>query len=71
MPPTPKNAAAALAELARLVSNSRTTEGWAEMSDDLRQACLAAAHSPDDDKATIRSLLRAINERCEVCHRAR
>jgi hypothetical protein len=63
-----KKAAAALAELARLMSNSRSADGWAEMSDDLRQACMAAAQSPADDKATLRQLLRDINERCETCH---
>jgi hypothetical protein len=60
----------ALAELAALVSNARTTDGWAEMAGDLREASLAAARSPADDKPTVRQLLRGINERCDACHNA-
>jgi hypothetical protein len=60
----------ALAELAALVSNARTTDGWAEMAGDLREASLVAARSPADDKPAVRQLLRGINERCDACHNA-
>jgi hypothetical protein len=60
-----------LSELARVVSNSRSEEGWAEMSDDFREASLSAAGSTSSDPKAIRQLLRGISESCEACHNAR
>ena len=66
-----KNNAYVLSELARVVSNSRTSDGWQEMSDDLRQASLAAAQNKSNDSKELRQLLRGVSESCQSCHDAR
>ena len=66
--PTAKNQAAVLAELSRLVSNSRTTETWSGLAADFQKACEAAASSSETDPKVVRQLFRGIAERCEACH---
>jgi len=63
-----KNQAAVLAELSRLVSNSRTTETWSAMAGDFQKACESAANDSQTDAKAVRQLLRGIAERCEACH---
>lgn len=63
-----KTQAVVLAELAGLVSSSRSTEKWATYADAFAAACQAAAASNEADTKTIRPLFRAIAERCEACH---
>ena len=66
-----KNNAYVLSELARVVSNSRSSDGWQEMSDDLRRASLAAAQNTSNDPKELRQLLRGVSESCQSCHDAR
>jgi hypothetical protein len=63
-----KNQAAVLAELGRLVSNSRTSENWSGLAADFQKACQAAAISEETDSKAVRQLFRGIAERCEACH---
>ena len=63
-----KNQAHVLAELAKLVSNSRTTEQWASLAGEFAAATNAAANSTDSDPKLVRQHFRAIAERCEACH---
>jgi hypothetical protein len=63
-----KNQAAVLAELARLVSNSRTGETWSALASDFQRACEAAANTSVTDSKAVRQLFRGIAERCESCH---
>jgi hypothetical protein len=63
-----KKQAAVLAELSRLVSNSRNTEPWTSLAGDFAKACATAASSPASDAPSVRQHLRGIAERCEACH---
>jgi hypothetical protein len=66
--PVAKNQAAVLAELSRVVSNSRTIETWSGLAADFQKACETAASSQETDAKAVRSLFRGIAERCEACH---
>jgi hypothetical protein len=66
--PAAKNQAYVLAELARLVSNSRTTGNWSSLASDFAAAAQRAATSPETDPQAVRKLLRGISEKCEACH---
>ena len=57
-----------MAELSKLVSNSRTTEQWTSLAGDFATATNAAANSTDTDPKLVRQHFRAIAERCETCH---
>jgi len=57
-----------LAELGKLVSNSRTTEGWSSLAGDFTAAATAAATSNESDPKLVRQHFRAVAERCEACH---
>lgn len=63
-----KKQAHVLAELARLVSNSRTTEQWHSLAGDFVSAATAAATSTEKDAKAVRQQFRGIAERCEACH---
>ena len=63
-----KKQAHVLAELGKLVSNSRTTEGWSSLAGDFMTAATAAATSNETDPKLIRQHFRALAERCEACH---
>ena len=65
---TAKNQAAVLAELAPLVSNSRTGDAWSALATDFQKACQLAATTPEADAKAIRQLFRGIAQRCETCH---
>jgi cytochrome c556 len=73
---TAKKQAIVLAELSRLLSNARSTEGsnarstekWSSLADDFSKVTLAAATSAETDAKAVRPLFRAIAERCEACH---
>lgn len=66
--PAAKNQALVLAELARVVSNSRTTQPWSALAADFQQACDTAAKSKEADPKALRQLFRGVAERCEACH---
>jgi cytochrome c556 len=57
-----------LAELARLVSNSRTTEQWSSLAGDFVGAATAAATSTETDAKIVRQQFRGVAEKCEACH---
>jgi hypothetical protein len=57
-----------LAELAKLVSNSRATDQWKSLSSDFAAAANTAASSTESDPKLVRQKFRAIAERCEACH---
>ncbi len=63
-----KKQAHVLAELGRLVSNSRATEGWSSLAGDFTSAATAAATSAETDPKAVRQHFRGIAERCEACH---
>jgi len=63
-----KKQAHVLAELGKLVSNSRTTEGWSSLAGDFTAAATAAATSNESDPKVVRQQFRNIAERCEACH---
>jgi hypothetical protein len=63
-----KKQAHVLAELSRLVSNSRTTEQWSSLAGDFASAATAAATSTESDPKTVRQLMRTVSQRCEACH---
>lgn len=60
--------AAVLAELAKLVSNSRSTENWSSLAGDFVGATQAAANSAETNPQAVRQLFRGIAERCDGCH---
>jgi hypothetical protein len=66
--PAAKKQAFVLAELGKLVSNARTTDGWALLAGDFAKAATAAATSTENDPQTVRELLRGVALRCETCH---
>jgi hypothetical protein len=57
-----------LSELGWLVFNDRDGEKWSMLSREFIAASLAAARSPSDDPAEVRTLLKAVSRRCEFCH---
>ena len=57
-----------LAELGKLVSNSRNTEQWSSLAGDFVRAATVVATCPENDAKTIRQHLRVIAESCEACH---
>jgi hypothetical protein len=63
-----KKQARVLAELGRLVSNSRSTDGWSSLAGDFVTAASSAADSTESDAKVVRQQLRAVAERCEACH---
>jgi hypothetical protein len=63
-----KKQAHVLAELGKLVSNSRATEGWSSLAGDFTAAATAAATSNESDPKLVRQHFRAVAERCEACH---
>jgi len=63
-----KNQAHVLSELGRVVSNLRSGERWARLSDEFTAASLAAAKSPSLDAQALRPLLRVVSQRCDACH---
>jgi hypothetical protein len=63
-----KKQAHVLAELSRLVSNSRNTEKWSSLAADFTTAATAAAQSTATDPQTVRQLLHGVSQRCEACH---
>ena len=66
-----KNQAYVLSELGRVVSNLRTGERWARLSDEFTAASLAAARSPFIDSQELRPLLKVVSQRCDACHDSR
>ncbi|HEX5102430.1 MAG TPA: hypothetical protein VFV87_01380, partial [Pirellulaceae bacterium] len=66
-----KNQAQVLSELGRVVSNSRSGDRWAGLSDGFVQAAQNAAQSSEADAQALRPLMRAISQRCEACHDTR
>jgi cytochrome c556 len=65
---TAKSESRVVAELGRLVSNSKTTSEWLALAGDFCAAANAAADSTESDPKAIRQLVRGIAERCETCH---
>jgi len=63
-----KKQAAVLAELAKLVSNSRSTESWSSLAGDFVTATQAAANSSETNPQSVRQLFRGVAERCDACH---
>lgn len=63
-----KKQAAVLAELARLVSNSRSTDNWSSLAGDFVSATQAAANTTESSPQSVRQLFRGIAERCDGCH---
>jgi len=63
-----KKQAAVLAELAKLVSNSRNTENWSSLAGDFVSATQAAANTTETSPQAVRQLFRGIAERCDGCH---
>jgi len=63
-----KKQAAALSELARLVSNSRSTDNWSSLAGDFVTATQAAANTTETNPQSVRQLYRGIAERCDGCH---
>jgi len=63
-----KKQAAVLAELARLVSNSRSTDNWSSLASDFVTATQAAAETSETSPPSVRQLFRGIAERCDGCH---
>src|SRR5947209_5133863 len=63
-----KKQAAVLAELARLVSNSRSTEHWSVLAGDFVTATQAAANTTETNPQSVRQLYRGIAKRCDGCH---
>jgi hypothetical protein len=63
-----KKQAAVLAELSRLVSNSRNTERWSSLAGDFTSATTAAATTTESDPKAVRQLFRGISQKCEACH---
>jgi hypothetical protein len=57
-----------LAELGKLVSNSRTTPAWKTLGDDFVAASTKTADSPETDSQAVRQLIRGVSQRCEACH---
>jgi hypothetical protein len=66
-----KNQAYVLSELGRVVSNLRTGERWAKLSDEFNHASLAVARSPSADTQELRPLLKVVSQRCDACHDSR
>jgi hypothetical protein len=66
--PAAKKQAFVLAELGKLVSDARTTDGWASLAGDFAKAATAAAISTENDPKTVRELFRGVALRCETCH---
>jgi hypothetical protein len=66
-----KNQAYVLSELGRVVSNLRSGERWARLSDEFTAASLAAARSPSIDSQELRPLLKVVSQRCDACHDSR
>jgi hypothetical protein len=65
---TAKNESRVVAELGKLVSNSRTTPEWSSLAGDFCAAANAAANSTQSDAKVVRQLIRGVSERCEACH---
>jgi cytochrome c556 len=63
-----KKQAHVLAELSRLVSNSRNTDKWSSLAGDFSAATMTAATSTETDPKAVRQLFRKISQRCEACH---
>jgi hypothetical protein len=63
-----KKQAFVLAELGKLVSNSRTTYGWSSLADDFTKAATAAATAGESDPKMVREHFRGVAQRCEMCH---
>jgi len=63
-----KKQAGALAELARLVSNSRNTPQWTALAGDFAKAAIDAATATETDPKAVRQLFRGVAQRCEACH---
>jgi hypothetical protein len=66
-----KNQAYVLSELGRVVSNLRSGDRWASLSEEFTATSLAAARSPAADAAELRPLLKAVSQRCDACHDSR
>jgi hypothetical protein len=66
-----KNQAYVLSELGRVVSNLRSGERWAKLSDEFTAASLAVAKSPSADTQELRPLLKVVSQRCDACHDSR
>ena len=66
-----KNQARVLAELGKLVSNSRSGEPWTKLAGEFSEAALVAADSTETDVQKFRLVLRGISQRCEACHETR
>jgi cytochrome c556 len=65
---TAKNESRVVAELGKLVSNSRTTPEWLSLAGDFCAAANTAANSTESDPKAVRQLIRGVAERCEACH---
>jgi hypothetical protein len=63
-----KKQAFVLAELSRLVSNSRSGDKWSSLAGDFTAATNAAATTTETDPKTVRQLFRGISQQCEICH---
>jgi hypothetical protein len=57
-----------LAELSRLVSNSRTGDKWSSLAGDFTKAAQRAATSTETDPKNVRQLFRGVSQQCETCH---
>jgi hypothetical protein len=63
-----KKHAYVLAELGKLVSNARNTDGWAPLAGDFTKAAMTAATATGSDPKTVREHFRGVAQRCESCH---
>lgn len=63
-----KKQAFVLAELAKLVSNSKSGDKWSSLSAEFTKATLAAATTAETDPKAVRQLLRGVSQQCEACH---
>src|SRR5262245_26182406 len=57
-----------LAELGKLVSNSRDNDQWSSLAGDFVGAATTAANSTESDSKVVRQQFRAVAERCDACH---
>jgi len=66
--PAARNQAYVLAELGKLVSNSRNTDQWTPLAGEFVRAATVATTCPEDDPKAMRQHFRAIAQSCEACH---
>jgi hypothetical protein len=57
-----------LAELGKLVSNSKNTDQWTSLAGEFARAATVATTCPENDAKAMRQHFRVIAESCEACH---